>query len=91
MQQAAIALLQANIDKDCDFSSCLKHLLGRPNVQKYMSGGDFTICKLPIDQAHYDHHAGWYNFSMSVFGKLPNICSNHVTCNFCYYSVLLCV
>jgi hypothetical protein len=38
MQKAVLSLIKANTDKDCEFSTCLKLLLGRPHVLKW------TIC-----------------------------------------------
>ena len=38
MERVAIALLTANVDKECEFTRYLKHLLAQPNVEKYMKG-----------------------------------------------------
>ena len=81
MQKAALALLTANVDKDCKFSTCPTHLLAQLNVQIYMKRQVYKDGKLTIDQTQCDDQAGWHNFSMSVFGKLPNVCSNHLSGN----------
>ena len=79
MERAAIALLTANVDKECEFTRYLKHLLAQPNVEKYMKGAKYQAGKLPIDQAQCDHQARWRNFSLAVFEKPPNICCTHLT------------
>ena len=79
MERAALALLTANVNKECEFTKYLKHLLAQPNVEKYMKGAKYQAGKLPIDQAQCDHQAGWSNFSLKVFEKPPNICSTHLT------------
>jgi len=79
MQKAVMSLLKANTEKDCEFTSCLKLLLGRPHVQQYLDSDEFRANKLPIDQAQCDQLAGWACFSREVFGRDPNVCSNHLT------------
>ena len=79
MERAALALLTANLNKECEFTKYIKHLLAQPNVEKYMDGEKYREGKLPIDQAQCDHQAGWRNFSWNVFGRAPNICSTHLT------------
>ena len=79
MEKAALALLTANVEKKCEFSTYIKHLLSWPTVLRYMGSTDCLGGKLPIDQAQCDHQAGWRNFSINEFGKPPNICSNHLT------------
>ena len=71
-------LLTANVDKKCEFTRYLEHVLTQLNVQIYMES-------LPIDQAQCDHQAGWRNFSLAEFGGPPNICSTHLTGQL-YYS-----
>ena len=51
MQRATFALMTANVDKDCEFTRYLKHLLAQPNVQKYMRSQNYIDGKIPIDQA----------------------------------------
>ena len=79
MERAALALLTANVNKECEFTKYLQHLLVQPNVEKYMKGQKYLAGKLPIDQAQCDHQAGWRNFSWTVFGRPSNICSTHLT------------
>ncbi len=79
MQKAVLSLIKANKDKDCEFSSCLKVLLGLQHVQQYLDSEDFIANKLPIDQAQCDQLAGWECFSREVFSKDPNVCGNHLT------------
>jgi hypothetical protein len=79
LQKAVMALLKANTYKDCEFSSCLKLLLGRPAVQRYLRSDEFSANKLPVDQAQCDQLGGWACFSREVFGRDPNVCSNHLT------------
>ena len=79
MERAALALLTANVDKKCDFTRYLKHLLAQTNVQIYMKSDGFEEGKLPIEQAQCDHQAGWRTFSLAEFGGPPNICSTHLT------------
>ena len=79
MERAALALLTANLNKECEFTKYIKHLLAQPNVEKYMEGEKYRDGKLPIDQAQCDHQAGWRNFAWNVFGWAPNICSTHLT------------
>ena len=80
MERAALSLLTANVDKECDFSRYLKHLRGQVGVQEFIESDLFKIyAQLPIDQAQCDHHAGWRNFARSEFGKDPHICSAHLT------------
>jgi hypothetical protein len=79
MQKAVMALLKANTEKDCEFTSCLKLLLGRPAVQQYLHSDEFSANKLPVDQAQCDQLAGWACFSREVFDRDPNVCSNHLT------------
>ena len=79
MERAALALLTANVNKECEFTKYLKHLLAQPNVEKYMKGAKYQAGKLPIDQAQCDHQVEWSNFSLIVFGEPPNICSTHLT------------
>jgi hypothetical protein len=57
MERAAIALFSASLDKDCEFTTCLKHLLAQQKVQGYMSTQRFRDGQLPIDQAQCDHQA----------------------------------
>ena len=76
MERATIALLTANVDKECEFTRYLKHLLAEPNIQIYMRSQDYQVSKFPIDHVQCDHQAGWHNLSVAVFDKLPNICSN---------------
>ena len=79
MERAVIALFTANVDKVCEFTTCLKHLLAQVRVQEYMRSQGYRDGRLPIDQAQCDHQAGWRNFCLNVFEKEPNICSNHIT------------
>ena len=79
MEKAALALLTANTEKPCEFSTFIGHLLSQPTVQGYLSSDEYEAGKLPIDQAQCDHQAGWRNFSLKELGKTPNICSNHLT------------
>jgi hypothetical protein len=79
MERAVIALFTANVDKVCEFTTCLKHLLAQVRVQEYMRLQRYRDGLLPIDQAQCDHQAGWRNFCLKVFEKEPNICSNHIT------------
>ena len=51
MERAAIALLTANVNKECEFTRYLKHLLAQPNFEKYMRGQKYQEGKLPIDRA----------------------------------------
>jgi hypothetical protein len=48
LQKAVISLLNANTAKDCPFTTCLKELLARPNVQKYIQGALYCDGKLDI-------------------------------------------
>ncbi len=43
IQKAVLSLIKANTDKDCEFSFCLKLLLGRPHVQQYLDAEDLTV------------------------------------------------
>ena len=79
MEKAALALLTANTEKKCEFSTYIGHLLSQPSVQEYLLSSEYLAGKLPIDQAQCDHQAGWRNFSLNELGKTPNICSNHLT------------
>jgi len=88
MERAALALFGANLDKTCEFTTCLKHLIAQPRVMTFVASQAFLSRRLPIDQAQCDHQAGWRNFSLNTFGKEPNICSNHVTGEYCLPSPL---
>jgi hypothetical protein len=88
MERAALALFGANLDKTCEFTTCLKHLIAQPRVITFVASEAFLSRRLPIDQAQCDHQAGWRNFSLNTFGKEPNICSNHVTGEHCLPSPL---
>ena len=55
MERVAIALLTANVDKECEFIRYLKHLLAQPNVQKYMRSQDFQVSKLQASFRHSRH------------------------------------
>ncbi len=77
LQKAVLSLIKANTDKECVFSTCLKHLLSRP--QQYLDSGDFLANKFPIDQAQCDQLAGWACFSCEILGMDPNVCGNHLT------------
>ena len=85
MERAALSLLTANVDKECDFSRYLRHLRGQVGVQDYVKSDLFRQGKLPIDQAQSDHQAGWRNFSLSEFGHPPNVCSAHLTGKILFY------
>jgi hypothetical protein len=61
MERADIALFSANLDKKCEFTTCLKHLVAQPRVQAYVGSKSFLPSQLPIDQALCDHQAGWRN------------------------------
>ncbi len=37
MERAAIALFSANLDKKCEFTTCIKHLVTQPRVQQYVA------------------------------------------------------
>ena len=87
MERAALSLLAANVDKKCDFTRYLKHLLAQTGVQDYLKSHFFKEGKLPIDQAQCDHQAGWRNFSLSEFGVPPNICSAHLTGKFYFIAI----
>ncbi len=78
MQRATLALLPANVDKGCEFTACLKHLLAQPNVQKYMKTQRYSAGKPPINQAQCDHQTRWHNFPRAMFRKDPSIFSNHI-------------
>ena len=67
MEEAALSLLTVNVDKKCDFTRYLKHLLAQTNVQKYMKSDGSKEGKVPIDQAQCDHQAKWRNFSLAEF------------------------
>ena len=85
MKRAVLALLAARVDTDCEFTTCLKHLLAQPNVPKYMKGNDYKAGKRPIDQAQCDHQSCCSSSSLTVLEKEPkimllvNIISNHIT------------
>jgi hypothetical protein len=79
MERAVIALFTANLDKECEFTTCLKHLLAQQRVQDYMRIQRYRDGLLAIDQAQCDHQAGWHNFCLNIFEKEPNICWNHMT------------
>ena len=87
MERAALALLTANVDKKCELSRYLKHLLCQPTVLNYMGNKEFLEGKLPIDQAQCDHQAGWRNFSLAEINKPPNICSTHLTCKLYFIGI----
>ena len=87
MERAALALLTANVDKKCEFSRYLKHLLSQQSVLRYMVSKECIEGKRPIDQAQCDHQAGWRNFSLVEFGKPPNICSTHLTCKLYFIGI----
>ena len=59
VERAAFALLTANVDKECEFTRYLKHLLAQPKGEKYVKSQTYQEGKLPIDQAQCDHQAGW--------------------------------
>jgi hypothetical protein len=88
MERAALALFSANLDKTCQSTTCLKHLIARPLVITFVASQNFLNRRLPIDQAQCDHQAGWRNFSLNTLEKEPNICSNHVTGKHCLPSPL---
>ncbi len=90
MKRAAVALISASLDKDCEFTTCLKHLLAQQRVQEYMSTQRFRDCHLRMDhtQKKCDHQAGWRNLLLKTFEKEPNICSNLIIRNHYYYSPL---
>ena len=54
LQKAVISLLKANTAKDCPFTTCIKELLARPNVQKYIEGDLYRDGKLDIPKAQCD-------------------------------------
>ncbi len=74
-----IYLLKANAAKDCQFTTCLKELLARPNVQQYIQGALYSDGKLDIQKAQCDQLTGWDSFMHKVFGMDPNTCSSHLT------------
>ncbi len=88
-QEAVIALLKANTDKDCEFFTCLKHLLSQPRVVnlKYIVGEDYLANKLPTDQAHCELLSGWESFSREAFGKIRNLRCKHLTGNHLIFSL----
>ena len=86
MEKAALALLTADVEKKCEFSTYIGHLLSQPAVLKYMSSSECLEGKLPIDQAQCDHQAGWRNYSINEFKRPPKICSNHLTGDLFFYS-----
>ena len=90
MEKAVLSLLTANVDKKCEFSRYLKHLLSQPTVLKHMGSAECLQAKLPIDQAQCDHHAGWRNFSVAEFGKPPNTCSTHFTGDLYFIGIPIC-
>ena len=57
MERVVIARLTANVDKECEFTRYLKHLLAQPSVQKYMRSQDYKDGKPAIDQGQCDHQA----------------------------------
>jgi hypothetical protein len=67
LQKAGISLLKDSTAKDCLFSSCIKDLLARLNVQKYSWGAIFCDGKLDIQTAQCDQLAGWSSFTQEVF------------------------
>ena len=79
MEKAALALLTANVDKKCEFTRYLKHLLSQPSVRIFMESEGYMEGKLPMDQAQCDNQVGWRNFSLAEFGAPPNIRSTHLT------------
>ena len=87
MEKAALTLLTANVDKECEFTRYLKHLPAQANVQRYLEHESYQNGRLPIDQAQCDHHAGWHNFSKNEFGGPPNICSAHLTGKLYYIGI----
>ena len=49
MERAALSLLTANVDKECDFSRYLKHLRGQVGVKEFIESDLFKIyAQLPI-------------------------------------------
>ncbi len=76
MERVALSLFSANLDKTCEFTTCLKHLIAQPRVIQYVASPNFLSSRLPIDQAQFDHQARWRNFWLKTFEKEPNICSN---------------
>ncbi len=71
MKRAFIALFTANLDKECKFTTCLKHLLAQQRVQEYMSKQSYRDGLLPTDQAECNHQAGWGNFASRSLRKSP--------------------
>jgi hypothetical protein len=62
MERAALTLFSANLDKTCEFTTWLKHLIAQPRVLTFVASQIFLNGRLPIDQAQCDHHAGWRFF-----------------------------
>ena len=42
MERAALSLLTANVDKECDFSRYLKHLRGQVGVKEFIESATFS-------------------------------------------------
>ncbi len=55
MDRAAIALFSANLDKKCEFTTCLKHLVVQPQVQENVASPKLVNGLLFVDQAQCDH------------------------------------
>jgi hypothetical protein len=79
LQRVVISLLKANTAKECPFTTCLKELLTRPNVQKYIQGALCRDGKLDFQTAQCDQLAGWASYTHKVSGMDANTCSNHLT------------
>ncbi len=92
MQRAVMAVLKAQTDKDCEFSTCVCALKRKDHVanyQSYLESDEFEARKLPINQAQLECEQlpGCACFSGDVLGFRkfpPNICGNHLTGMHCF-------
>ncbi len=51
MERAAIALFTTNLDKQSEFTTCIKHLLAHPTVQTFIKTDGYRDGKLQGRQA----------------------------------------
>ncbi len=58
LQKAVISLLKANTTRECPFTTCLKELISRPNVQKDMKSNLHCDGKLLVHKAQCDQLMG---------------------------------